>query len=405
MALIPGANHNPPRRPAAAPRFWDNVAANAPSATRANKAVSMTDFVFIDSPVEAESLARSLRDAPRLAIDTEFVREDTYSGKLCLLQVSDGEHIACVDVLALDGVGPFGALLTDPGITKVFHAARQDQEILYELLGTVPAPVWDTQIAAALVGHADQVGYAALVSAELGEPLAKDHARTDWSRRPLSPEQLEYAADDVRHLLPLADRLGERLEALGRTAWAEEESAALTDVRLYAFDAGAAWRRVKAAGQLEGEALARLVALARWREEEARRRNRPRRWILKDDALMDLARTGPDTAAGVATVPSVPPAVARRHGAVLAEVAARAAGDAPPERPAGGRMEPAQDRAARKIMGRLREIAEAQQVSAPLVATRRDVERLVLGDRDLPLLSGWRREIAGQALLEMLEAR
>lgn len=364
----------------------------------------MSDFVYIDHPDQAEATARSLRAASRLAFDTEFIREDTYSGKLCLLQVSDGEHVACVDVLALEGVGPFGELLTDPAVVKVFHAARQDLEILYELLGSVPAPLWDTQLAAALLGYPDQVGYAALVSGELDAPLAKDHARTDWSRRPLSPEQLEYAADDVRHLLPLADRLGERLEALGRADWAAEESAALTRESLYAFDADGAWRRVKAAGQLEGQALARLVALARWREEEARRRNRPRRWILRDDALMDLARTGPDSPRAVAAVPSVPPAVARRHGGALADLLARAADDPPPERPAGGRMEPAQDRAARKLMGRLREIAQTRQVSAPLVATRRDVERLVLGDRDLPLLSGWRREIAGQALLEMLEA-
>jgi ribonuclease D len=363
---------------------------------------AMSDYVFIDQPGEAEALAREWSGVQRLAVDTEFLREDTYSAQLCLLQVSDGRTVACLDTIALGGPGPLATLLTDPGVAKVFHSARQDLEALREHLGTVPGPVWDTQVAAALLGYPDQVGYTQLAGQELGVTLPKDHSRTDWSRRPLSDEQLRYAAADVAWLLPLAERLGAELERLGRLAWAEVESAALCDPDLYAFDAEGAWRRVKGAGQLEGAALARAAALARWREEEARTRNRPRRWILKDEAILELAERNPDSPAALGQLPSLPPGVVRRHGRALLELLRDASRATPPPRTLPARLEPAQDRAVRKLMARLRDLAAAHRVSAPLIATRRDVEALVLGRRDLALLEGWRRELAGEALLAML---
>jgi ribonuclease D len=370
-------------------RFWDNW--------------HMSHYLFIDRRDEAEELAREWTGVERLAVDTEFVRESTYSARLCLLQLSDGERMACLDMLALDGPGPFAALLANPGIRKVFHSARQDLEVLNEHLGAVPGPVWDTQVAAALLGYPDQVGYTQLTGAELGVTLPKDHARTDWSRRPLSDEQLRYAAADVQWLLPLADRLEAELEQLGRHGWASEESAALCDPALYAFDADGAWRRVKGAGQLEGRALARLEALARWREQEARRRDRPRRWILKDEGLLALAALEPASPDGLARLEAfLPPAVRRRHGERLLALLAAADAAPPPQRAAPARLEPAQDKLARKLMARLRALAEAHRVSAPLLATRKEIEALVLGQRDLPLLSGWRRELAGAELLSML---
>src|SRR5690606_21144762 len=154
----------------------------------------MSDYAFIDRADEAAALAREWAGVPRLAVDTEFVRESTYTAQLCLLQVSDGERVACLDMLALDGPGAFASVLADPAVRKVFHSARQDLEVLNEHLGAVPGPVWDTQVAAAMLGYPDQVGYTQLTGAELGVTLPKDHARTDWSRRPLSAEQLNYAA-------------------------------------------------------------------------------------------------------------------------------------------------------------------------------------------------------------------
>jgi len=361
----------------------------------------MSEYIFIDRADEAEALAREWAGAAQLAVDTEFVRESTYRAQLCLMQISDGERAACIDMLALESPGPFAPLLTDPAVRKVFHSARQDIEVLYEHLGAIPGPIWDTQIAAAMLGYPDQVGYTQLTGAELGVTLPKDHARTDWSRRPLSDEQLRYAAADVMWLLPLATRLDEQLETLGRRDWAAAECAALLDPSLYAFDAGGAWRRVKGANALRGVALARLVALAAWREEEARRSDRPRRWILKDEAVVALAERGHT---GGEALEVLPPAVARRHGDALLALLAAAGEHEAPSRPVYERMEPAQERRARKLMAVLRELAEKHRVSTPLLATRKEVEALVKGERDLPLLRGWRRELAGDRLLALVDA-
>lgn len=364
----------------------------------------MGDYLYIDTEADAAALAREWAGIERLAVDTEFVRESTYRARLCLLQLSDGERIACVDTLALGGPGPFADLLLDASVGKVFHAARQDLEVLNEHLGAVPGPVWDTQVAAAMLGHPDQVGYTQLAGAELGVTLPKDHARTDWSRRPLSEDQLQYAAADVEWLLPLAERLETALERLGRRAWAADESASLCDPALYAFDAAGAWRRIKGVSRLAGPALARAVALAGWREEEARRCDRPRRWILADEAILALAEHNPDGRDALARAEALPPAVARRHGDTLLDLL-REAADAQAPRPLPSmRLEPAQDRLSRQLMARIRELAEQHRISAPLLATRKDVEAMVRGQRDLPLLQGWRRDLAGEELLRMVDA-
>jgi ribonuclease D len=362
----------------------------------------MSEYQFMDRTEDAAALAREWAGVTKIAVDTEFVRESTYSAQLCLMQVSDGERVVCLDMLALGGPGPFASLLLDPAVRKVFHSARQDLEVLNEHLGAVPGPVWDTQVAAAMLGYPDQVGYTQLTSAELGVTLPKDHARTDWSRRPLSDEQLRYAAADVLWLLPLAERLDAELDRLGRLDWALTESATLCNPALYEFDADGAWRRVKGVGQVTGATLARVVALARWREDEALRCNRPRRWILKDEAILVLAASAPDTREALADAGVLPPATLRRNGDDLLAVLREAAHAEPPEQPAPARLEPAQDRLARKLMARLRQLAEQHRVSAPLLATRKDVEALVLGRRDLPLLAGWRRELAGEEILGLL---
>jgi ribonuclease D len=362
----------------------------------------MKEYAFIDRPEEADALARDWAGITQLAVDTEFVRESTYSAQLCLMQVSDGERIACLDMLALGGPRAFAELLADTGVRKVFHSARQDLEVLNEHLGAVPGPVWDTQVAAAMLGYPDQVGYTQLTGAELGVTLPKDHARTDWSRRPLSDEQLSYAAADVLWLLPLADRLEGELERLGRREWAMDESAALCNPDLYAFDADGAWRRIKGVGQVSDAMLARIVVLARWREEEARRANRPRRWILKDEAVLAIAERNPDSHEALARLDALPPAVLRRQAETLLALLREATHHELPVRPAPSRLEPAQDRLSRKLMARVRELSEQHRISAPLLATRKDIEALVLGRRDLPLLEGWRRELAGEELLSLL---
>lgn len=365
----------------------------------------MDDYLYLDTADEAAALAADWAGLRRVAVDTEFVRERTYRAQLCLLQLSDGERIACVDTLALGGPGPFAGLLQDPGVLKVFHAARQDLEVLHDHLGTVPGPVWDTQVAAAMLGYPDQVGYNQLVGAELQVELPKDHARTDWSRRPLSPEQLHYAAADVQWLLPLADRLEEKLRRRGRDAWAAAESASLCEPALYAFDDQGAWRRVKGAARLEPPALARLAALAAWREREARDRDRPRRWIVADEDLLALAAANPDSRAALARDANLAPATLRRLGDELLAVLQEAGSVEPPALNVPARLEPAQERLVKQLLARLRELCAQEEISAPLVATRKDIEALVRGRRDLPLLQGWRATLAGEALLGLAEGR
>ena len=242
---------------------------------------------IITTAPELGGLAARLARSPRIGLDTEFLRERTYRAELCLLQLSAPAEAVCIDPLALADLSPLAALLAAPGITKVMHASRQDLEVLLPVAG-LTRPVFDTQIAASLTGLPAQVGYADLVQRLLGHGLAKSHTRTDWSRRPLSAEQIEYALDDVRYLLPLAAALQEQLARLGRLEWLSEELAALDDARALTLEPEDAWLRLKGLRELDParERLAR--ALAAWRERCALEHNRPRGWILSDALLREI---------------------------------------------------------------------------------------------------------------------
>ncbi|MCX6368561.1 MAG: ribonuclease D [Armatimonadetes bacterium] len=245
-------------------------------------------------------LAARLDTDPRLAIDTEFIRERTYEPVLELVQVGtvDG-MIALLDVQALGGLGPIGAILTDPSILKIVHAGGQDVEILTALLGHIPAPLFDTQIAAAFAGFGTQVGYGALVQSVLKVKLSKEEGFSDWSRRPLTPSMCSYAADDVRYLHQLHDRLSARLERRGRVVWATEHTERLLTAAAETTPLEDLWKKVGSKQGLSRRELAILQELALWRDDEARRRNKPRRTVLKDEPLVELAKRKPKTAAAV----------------------------------------------------------------------------------------------------------
>jgi ribonuclease D len=354
----------------------------------------------IRDPVSLQQRVGSWPPDAALALDTEFVRERTYYPKLCLMQAAIGGDIVLIDVLAIEDGGAIAPVLTDPGRPKVLHAARQDIEALLPLTGTPLAPVFDTQQAAALLGFPAQIGYAELVRQLLGVELAKGHARTDWSRRPLSQEQLAYAADDVRYLPAIAAALAERLEAAGRQAWFDEESAALRDIALYRVEPAEAWRKLKGLERLDDASFSAARALAAWRERRAMARNLPRGWVLPDAAIHQLAQSRPSSREQLSRADAVPPGtVARAADELLAAIAA-AADDAPPRDAVEiGRPGAEELRLEKALQKELAAIAGELSIQPEILATRRELAALSRGARGLPVLAGCRRDVVGERLL------
>ena len=313
---------------------------------------------IISTSAALAELATRLRAQPRVGLDTEFLRERTYRAQLCLVQLSWADGSACVDPLALEDLGPLAQLLTAPAV-KVMHASRQDLEVLLPVAG-LTRPVFDTQIAAGLTGLPAQIGYAELVRRLLGHELAKSHTRTDWSRRPLSAEQLAYALDDVNYLLPLADRLQQELARLGRLAWLEEELQELADAGALSVDPEKAWQRLKGLRDLDPGRLRLARALAAWRERNAIEHDRPRGWILEESVLREIVLQVPRTLEALEAITEMPPGLVKRRGGEL--LACVAAADIPlPAPPLPGAFAPrsAQDCPAQEPRRRHADVSRA----------------------------------------------
>lgn len=364
------------------------------------------EFEYIDTPAALAGLCTRLQGQPWIAVDTEFMRERTYYPELCLVQVATDDLVACIDPLALPSLEPLLAVFLDARTVKVLHAARQDLEIFFHMAGKVPAPVFDTQVAARFLGLPDQAGYGAVVQSMLGITLDKSHARTDWARRPLSAAALDYAADDVRHLRTLYHKIIAELAARERGNWVEPELKALVDEKLYKPDPDNAWHRVRGVQRLKPKTLTLMKSLAAWRERTAMSENRPRQWIVKDESMMDLARQLPADLEALAAIRGVGDSLAKRHGAELLKIL-KADGEASTEeRPARETpLKPEQDALVDALNALLRISAAKGDVSAASLANRAELERLVRGERELPLLKDWRLEMAGRQLLEFLEGR
>ena len=361
----------------------------------------MREATLVTSPAALAAAVFRLEAAQRLAIDTEFMRERTYFPQLCLVQVATETDCLLVDPLAGLDLAPLYAVLADPGKLKILHAARQDLEVLFLGGGEVPAPVFDTQLAAALLGFPPQVGYAELVARQLGHSIDKGQTRTDWSRRPLTPEQLAYAADDVHHLLALHAELDAALAARGRRDWAREETAGYANTALYRVEPAEAWRRLKGLARLSAPDQAAARALAEWRERRAIESDKPRGWILADEALYALATQAPASVGDLETIRALPPGLVRRRGEELLQLLATARAAAGPGAAAEPPRRPTPEETARaaKYMKIVRAEAEALGIAPEVLATRRDVEALAQGVRDNALLCGWRRTVIGEKLL------
>lgn len=356
------------------------------------------------------ALCARLRTEPFVTVDTEFMRERTYWPELCLVQLAGESEVALVDALApgLD-LAPLGHLLADPAVTKVFHAARQDVEIFLLKFGAVPTPLFDTQVAAMVAGYGDQVSYDALCRSLAGAQIDKAHRFSDWSARPLSAAQMAYAAADVTHLRRIYRALDEKLRREGRLAWVAEEMAALADPATYRLDPESAWERLRPRTG-NRRFLGVLRAVAAWREREAQRINIPRQRLVKDETLLEIAATTPETVADLARARGISEGFAKgRSGAGL--LAAVKAGkelpeaelpEAPKDRP-GPPPSPALI-ALLKVL--LAAKSEEHHVAPRLLASSEDLDRLASGDGvDVPAMHGWRREVFGEAAAALKAGR
>jgi ribonuclease D len=360
----------------------------------------MPDAIWIDRSDELNSLARALAAAPSIGLDTEFLRERTFFPKLCLLQLSANGQIWCIDTLRVGGLEALMPPLTAPASRKLIHAARQDLEAVYLTSKRVISPVFDTQIAAACIGMKPQVGYAELVKTLLEVTIPKGQTRTDWSRRPLTREQLEYAADDVLYLGAIADELTLRLTQLGREAWMREDCLALEDRDLYEPDPALAWTRLRGIGQLDPQPRARAKAIAVWREKLARDKDLPRSWILADAAIFHIAHANP---LNLSELAAAQPLNERFAATLLESLHSIASADIDDSAAVQeGRPTPEQ----KALLERLSEIVDARaaelQISAEVLAPRGELKALAMGKRESAALKGWRRAEIGDRLLEIL---
>ena len=368
---------------------------------------------YVDSDDALQRICTQLGKAPRFALDTEFVGERSYVPALELIQVATADEVALIDCRAVSTLEPFFTVLSAPGVEKVFHAGQQDLDLFHSLTGVAPAPILDTQVAAALAGHGAQVGYAQLVERLLGVTVDKSETLTDWSRRPLTKAQLAYAVDDVRYLLPSCDALKKQLDELGRWDWAVEECRRLErSVRSMPIEPEDAWLRVRGRGSLRARGLVVLRALAEWREEIAKTRNKPRATIVRDEALVEIARKAPTTVEGLRGLRAVHSRdLEKQAGDVVKRIAA--ALETPketwPQPPPPPTATPSTG-VVELLQAVLRLRAEEASIAPTLLATNADLQLLVQrhaagAAAELPIMQGWRHTIAGDALMALLEGR
>jgi len=371
----------------------------------------MQPALYASTEAELDHALQQLAGSDFVALDTEFMRESTYFPRLCLVQAATADCCVLIDPLVIANLRALWTFLLDRRRLKVLHAARQDLETLSLSIArtlpddgpTVPGPLFDTQIAAGLLGHAGQIGYGGLVEARLQHVLTKGHARTDWARRPLSAEQLSYAADDVRYLVPLYRDLRDALDAAGRTSWAFEENAALEDPRLYRTEPADAWRRLKGLERLQPAQRATIKLLAAWREVRAMKSDKPRGWILPDEALREIAERRPQSLGELEQIRSLAEGTLKRQGEELLRLvnegqaaAASEGASFTPQRP-----EPRAVALVSRLMTIVRAEAEKLRIAPELLVTRKDIEQLAYSGLSDHLRRGWRREVIGERLIAL----
>lgn len=366
------------------------------------------EILYVDTSEKLIQLCEKIKNAPLLILDTEFIREKTYRAKLCLIQIATGDIVACVDPIALSDITPLMDIIYDESKLKIFHAARQDYELFFDLNNKLPQPLFDSQLAASLLGYGEQVGYGSLVEKILNVQLDKAHTRTDWSKRPLSQEQIHYASDDVFYLRQLYPLLKEQLTTLGRESWLEEEFKALYEPALFVTHPEDAWKRVKGVNRLRPRQLAAAKNIAHWREEVAIQKDKPRRWILADDILIAAAQLLPKNISQLESIRNIKQTIIENSGKAIIKCVQNALDldeSLLPLTEKPKRLSADQEIIADLIMTQIKLVANEKNISSANIANRKAVEKIILGDTDIPLLKGWRYHLAGEKILELLAGK
>ena len=362
--------------------------------------VALPNIELIDTAAALDPLCGSLETAELVALDTEFVRESTYFAELCLIQLATDKHVACIDCCAGLELGRVFERIFDPQTRLLAHSGRQDIEVLEQAAGQLPARLLDTQIAAGLLGHPPQIGLRELLLARLNIEIEKTLARTDWRVRPLGPSALQYAANDVLYMLPLWRSLAEELTHKGRMDWFEEDCARALTVEL-APGLVPLYQRTRGAGRLRGRQIKSALALLEWREQRARAANRPRRWILADDVLVELAKAAPADAGALGRIAALSPKTRERHGEALlnaltktdsARFSELAKLCVPAPRPDAHEL--------KALQNRVLKLAQELGIEPEIIATRRDLAATVRGEPPAHIRAGWRHSMLSGSLAD-----
>ena len=367
----------------------------------------MNDIQFIDTADDLHQLCQEMKKEPWLAMDTEFLREKTYYPKFCLLQIATLDWVACIDPIALEGqMDELFSIINDPAIIKILHSCRQDVEIFYQLSGKLPRPLFDTQLVAPLLGYQENPGYAMLVSGFLNINLSKTHTRTDWSQRPLSAEQIQYAADDVIYLAKIYCMMQEQLKTLGRENWLDDDFEQLLNPDLYDIPVENAWLKIRGKNKLTGKQLAIVQVLAEWREEAAKKSDRPKNWIVRDEHIMDMAKLQPTTVQALSKIRGVTDGFVKRSGSKVCDLI-KMAQDLPAlkvkTKSKSGKKTQKQEAVLDILSGIVRLRADENSLNPIILATRKDLDAFIEGDEDCALLSSWRYSMVGAELQRVLQ--
>lgn len=362
---------------------------------------------YIDTPEQLDDLCKRIEKESWIALDTEFLREKTYYPKFCLLQIATPDWVVCVDPLSISDLNKLFIAINKPSIIKVLHSCRQDLEIFYQLTNTVISPVFDTQMAAPLIGFPENTSYAMLVSSLLSVNLSKTHTRTDWSIRPLKQAQIEYAADDVIYLGKIYQIIIQKLKSMDRLGWLEKDFEHLKKADLYQVLPIDAWKKVKGKNKLNGKQLAIIQVLSEWREKTAQLENRPKNWLIRDDILLELAKLQPESINDLRHINNINERVVRRYGSAICQSIIKAKQRSPLSisHKKTVKKTPQQEAVLDVLTAVVRLRSAENSINPSILASRKELEKLLFNEAENLILQGWRYHMVGEELEGLLRGQ